>query len=50
MTEIIISLGLLLLITVADLRVMTAYLQAEKAHYSRTFKILLLMSISERLG
>ncbi len=39
MTEIVVSMGLLLLITVVDLRMMTGYLQAEKQSYERTFRM-----------
>jgi hypothetical protein len=46
MTEIIISLSLLLLVTVSDLRLMTYYLQVEKASYLRT--IASLKSLSAR--
>jgi hypothetical protein len=47
MTEILISLSLLLLITVSDLRLMTDYLQANKANYNRTLAALRALSISE---
>lgn len=40
MTEIVVSMGLLLLITVADLRMMTGYLEAQKQCYERTFNAL----------
>lgn len=40
MTEIVVSMGLLLMISVVDLRMMTGYLEAEKHCYERTFNSL----------
>ena len=48
MTEILISLSLLLLITVSDLRLITVYLQADKTNYTRTLAAVRAMSLAER--
>jgi hypothetical protein len=47
-TEILVSLTLLLLITVADLRLLSVYLQADKANYYRTVEIVKVFSLAER--
>jgi hypothetical protein len=47
-TEILLSLTLLLLITVSDLRLLSLYLQADKANYYRTLEILQEFSLAER--
>ncbi len=39
MTEIVVSFGLLMLISVTDLRMMSLYLQAEKMNYYKTYTL-----------
>ena len=47
MTEIVVSLGLMVILSVSNLKIMTAYLQAEKATYYRTLEIVQAMSAAE---
>ena len=47
MTEIVVSLGLMVILSVLNLKIMTAYLQAEKANYYRTLEIVQAMSAAE---
>ncbi len=47
MTEILISLSLLLIITVSDLRLMTFYLQLDKQDYYRTIEAVKTLSETE---
>ncbi len=47
MTEILVSLGLSLMITVTHLNLMTTYLQMEKSYYNRTLAIMKAMSAAE---
>lgn len=50
MTEILISLSLLMIITVSDLRLMTFYLQSDKHDYYRTIEALRNLSEAEKNG
>lgn len=47
MTEIVVSLGLIVILSVSNLKIMTAYLQAEKATYYLTLEIIQAISAAE---
>ncbi len=47
MTEILISLGLSLIITITNLNIMCIYLQKENAYYNQTLSIIKALSAAE---